>query len=163
MIPIQHLCVGDLLLVGPQLDLPADGVVLSGQLQVDESSLTGESLPVLKERCFLVGAGCRVAEGGLVKLSPMSQTHYFLTTISGTILVTAVGQRTAWGKFAESFVTDKYDKMFITPANVIIDVEEDYDELFVSKLGGVPQKKLVFDWKCMVRLFNFEMLELRAQ
>ena len=47
-IPIEELRKGDLLLVKPGEGIPADGRVESGSSDVDESMLTGESLPVAK-------------------------------------------------------------------------------------------------------------------
>lgn len=53
-IPIDQVRVGDIVVVKPGEKLPADGVVTEGFSSVDESMLTGESLPVEK------GAGCQV-------------------------------------------------------------------------------------------------------
>ncbi|MDH5444333.1 MAG: heavy metal translocating P-type ATPase [Gammaproteobacteria bacterium] len=53
VIPVTDLQHGDRIRVRPGDSIPADGRVLSGQSSVDESLLTGESLPVAK----LVGAG----------------------------------------------------------------------------------------------------------
>ncbi len=47
-IPVEELRKGDLLLVKPGEGIPADGRVESGSSDVDESMLTGESLPVAK-------------------------------------------------------------------------------------------------------------------
>lgn len=47
-IPIEEVEVGDILLVKPGEKVPVDGVVLSGFSSIDESMLTGESLPVDK-------------------------------------------------------------------------------------------------------------------
>ena len=47
-IPIGELRAGDLILVKPGEGIPADGKVESGSSDVDESMLTGESLPVAK-------------------------------------------------------------------------------------------------------------------
>ncbi|HEV2404538.1 MAG TPA: heavy metal translocating P-type ATPase, partial [Ktedonobacterales bacterium] len=47
-LPIEQVIVGDELIVRPGEKAPADGVVLSGASAVDESMLTGESLPVEK-------------------------------------------------------------------------------------------------------------------
>ncbi|MHA7238702.1 heavy metal translocating P-type ATPase [Arthrobacter sp. TMS1-12-1] len=45
-VPIDELQVGDLVLVRPAEVVPADGTLLSGSATLDESMLTGESLPV---------------------------------------------------------------------------------------------------------------------
>lgn len=47
-IPVAEVMVGDTVLVRPGEKLPVDGVVISGASAVDESMLTGESLPVDK-------------------------------------------------------------------------------------------------------------------
>lgn len=47
-IPLEKVRVGDLLLVRPGQSIPVDGVVVSGESAVDESMLTGESVPVDK-------------------------------------------------------------------------------------------------------------------
>ena len=47
-VPVEELGVGDLILVRPGEGIPADGKVESGSSDVDESMLTGESLPVAK-------------------------------------------------------------------------------------------------------------------
>lgn len=46
--PIESIQEGDLILVRPGERIPTDGLVMSGQSSVDESMLTGESLPVEK-------------------------------------------------------------------------------------------------------------------
>ena len=47
-IPVEQVVVGDLLLVRPGEHIPVDGEVTSGHSAVDESMLTGESMPVDK-------------------------------------------------------------------------------------------------------------------
>jgi Cu+-exporting ATPase len=58
-VPAAEVIPGDTVLVRPGERIPVDGVVLSGSGGVDESMLTGESLPVAK------AAGDRVAAGTL--------------------------------------------------------------------------------------------------
>ncbi len=47
-VPVEEVQVGDLVLVRPGEKIPVDGVVVDGRSAVDESMLTGESLPVEK-------------------------------------------------------------------------------------------------------------------
>lgn len=48
MVPIEMIQVGDLIQVRPGESLPVDGEITQGQSSIDESMLTGESLPVEK-------------------------------------------------------------------------------------------------------------------
>ena len=47
-IPVEEVQVGDRVVVRPGQSIPVDGVIVEGQSAVDESALTGESLPVDK-------------------------------------------------------------------------------------------------------------------
>ena len=47
--PADQVAVGDLVLVRPGEKIPVDGVVVEGRSSIDESMLTGESLPVEKQ------------------------------------------------------------------------------------------------------------------
>ncbi len=47
-IPIEELTVGDIMVVKPGEKIPTDGVVVKGESSVDESMVTGESLPAEK-------------------------------------------------------------------------------------------------------------------
>jgi len=48
-IPIDEVVLGDIIVVKPGAKIPVDGVVTEGQSAVDESMLTGESMPVDKK------------------------------------------------------------------------------------------------------------------
>ena len=52
-VPIQQVAIGDIFVVRPGENIPVDGKVIEGDSAVDESSLTGESIPVDKT----VGSG----------------------------------------------------------------------------------------------------------
>ncbi|HEX8859604.1 MAG TPA: heavy metal translocating P-type ATPase [Actinomycetes bacterium] len=77
MIPVEQVAVGDLVRVRPGEKLPVDGEVVEGAGAVDESMLTGESLPVEKTPGDRV-AGATVNAGGVL-----------------TVRATAVGADTA--------------------------------------------------------------------
>lgn len=49
-IPVELLQKGDVVLVTPGSRIPSDGVCLFGESEVDESLLTGESLPIVKKK-----------------------------------------------------------------------------------------------------------------
>jgi len=55
--PVSSLSIGDLVIVRPGASVPADGEVVEGESQVDESLLTGESAPVSKALGSSVVAG----------------------------------------------------------------------------------------------------------
>lgn len=57
IIPVEQIAVGDIIAVRPGESIAVDGVVISGQTAVNESALTGESIPAEK------GAGDRVFSG----------------------------------------------------------------------------------------------------
>jgi P-type Cu2+ transporter len=49
IVPIEQVQVGDLLLLRPGEKVPVDGIVTEGESAIDESMVTGESLPVSKQ------------------------------------------------------------------------------------------------------------------
>lgn len=49
MIPVEEVVVGDRLIVKPGEKIPVDGMVVKGRTSVDESMLTGESIPIEKD------------------------------------------------------------------------------------------------------------------
>jgi P-type Cu2+ transporter len=64
-VPVSALKEGDLVLVRPGAQVPADGIVEDGQSQVNESTITGESRPVDKARGTEVIAGTVNGSGSL--------------------------------------------------------------------------------------------------
>ncbi|KAK9273829.1 hypothetical protein L1049_018640 [Liquidambar formosana] len=64
-VPTDDIRIGDSVLVLPGETIPVDGRVLAGRSVVDESMLTGESLPVFKEKGLTVSAGTMNWDGPL--------------------------------------------------------------------------------------------------
>ncbi|MEW6703654.1 MAG: heavy metal translocating P-type ATPase [Pseudomonadota bacterium] len=64
-IPVEQVRVGDLVVVRPGDRVPVDGEVVEGRSHVDESLITGESLPVAKAVGDKVTGGSINAEGAL--------------------------------------------------------------------------------------------------
>ncbi len=65
-VPVTEVLVGDRLVVKPGERFAVDGIVQVGATQVDESMLTGESLPVTKEPGALLTGGSINGEGRIV-------------------------------------------------------------------------------------------------
>ena len=76
-VPVEELAAGDVVLVRPGERIPADGTVLSGVADVDESMVTGESKPVSRREGDPVIAGTVATDDAL------------------RVTVTAVGEQTA--------------------------------------------------------------------
>ncbi len=69
-LPVEQVSVGDELLVRPGEKIPVDGVALSGVSSVDESMITGESIPVEKvQGDALIGA--TINQRGLLRMRAM--------------------------------------------------------------------------------------------
>jgi Cu+-exporting ATPase len=65
-VPLDAVVVGDRLRVRPGEKIPVDGVVIEGKSTVDESILTGEPMPAMKDRDARVVAGTLNGSGGFV-------------------------------------------------------------------------------------------------
>lgn len=66
-INIEEIKVGDVLGVRPSEKIPLDGIIIAGESTVDESMLTGESLPVEKKTGDKV-FGATINEDGVLKI-----------------------------------------------------------------------------------------------
>ncbi len=73
-LPVEQLVLGDVVVVRPGERLPADGEVLAGNSAVDQSPITGESLPVEKTPSDQVFAGSVNGDGVLqVRVSRLAR------------------------------------------------------------------------------------------
>lgn len=82
-VEVDEVDVGDILLVKTGAKVPVDGTVLSGEGSVNEASITGESIPVSKEKGSKVFAGTILDNGTL------------------QIVADRVGEDTTFGKIIE--------------------------------------------------------------
>lgn len=62
-IPVDEIAMGDILILHSGSQIPVDGVLISGELSLNESALTGESLPVDKFKGDSLYSGCFVNAG----------------------------------------------------------------------------------------------------
>jgi P-type Cu2+ transporter len=91
-VPIADVRVGDVLLVRPGGRVPADGIVVDGTADVDESMITGESRTIAKEPDASVIAGT-VAEGGSLRIRITAAGDQ--TALSGIMRLVAAAQASA--------------------------------------------------------------------
>lgn len=83
IVPIKEVRIGDLFVVRPGENIPVDGIVVDGQSAVNESALTGESIPVDKE------------EGAMVSAATLNQSGFL------TCKATRVGKDTTLSKIIQ--------------------------------------------------------------
>ena len=92
---IADITIGDVLRIGAGVIVPTDGVIIEGSSAINESALTGESMPVEKK------VGQHVLAGTL--------------NTSGTlrVRVTAIGKETLYGKATEAVLSASREKASI--------------------------------------------------
>lgn len=107
LVPAEQLQPGDLILIRPGERIPADGEVTQGRSAVDESALTGESMPVEKS------AGCSVHAGavnghGLLRVRISCSRDAFV--LSGVIRLV---RDAAAGKAPVARLADRLSGVFV--------------------------------------------------
>nr|WP_229750205.1 heavy metal translocating P-type ATPase [Paenibacillus nasutitermitis] len=102
LVAIEELTVGDIVLVKPGERIPSDGRVLEGSSAVNQSSITGESIPVDKEPNDEVYAGTLNGQGALfVEVSQPSESTLFAKIIR--LVQEAQSEKPASQLFMERF------------------------------------------------------------
>ncbi|MDP1723248.1 MAG: copper-translocating P-type ATPase [Alphaproteobacteria bacterium] len=82
--------VGDILRIRPGEKIPIDGIVIEGKSSIDESMITGESMPVLKEKdAILIGATVNTTGSLIMRVTKVGQE----TLIAKIIQRVSVAQR----------------------------------------------------------------------
>ncbi len=104
---VEDLLRGDRVIVKPGSRLPADGRVLSGSSAVDQSPLTGESMPVDKQQNDPVFAGTVNGEGALVvEVTRLARE----STLSRMVEMVAEAQTQ---KSPTQRFTDRFERIFV--------------------------------------------------
>ena len=97
LITQKEIVVGDIIMIETGDKIVADGRLFSSNdLSVDESALTGESLPVKKDAEFVCQKSAPVAER-----ANMLYSGCFVSAGNGQMLVTGVGNDTEFGQIAQ--------------------------------------------------------------
>lgn len=92
LLPVEQLVIGDVVIVKPGDRLPVDGVIISGTSSVDQSAITGESIPVSKHPHDRVFAGTINGGGALeVEVTKLASE----STLSRIISLVAEAQEDA--------------------------------------------------------------------
>jgi heavy metal translocating P-type ATPase len=73
-IPIDTVAIGDILIVHPGEIIPVDGVIENGETTIDESALTGESLPIEKRKYMHVMSGS-VNQSGSIEIKALATSQ----------------------------------------------------------------------------------------
>ncbi len=114
-IAVNKIIAGDLLRIRPGGRIPVDGIIVSGRAAVDESAITGESLPV--ER----GPGSRLAAGTLLTDASIVMRATQVGANTTLARIVAMVERAQGSKPAIARIADRISEVFV-PAILLIAV-----------------------------------------
>ncbi len=106
-LPVDEVVVGDLILVRPGQSVPVDGQVVDGFSAVDESALTGESLPVEK------GPGDRVLSASLNRSGAFTMKAQKVGQDTTLAQMIALVEQAAASKAPSAKLADKVAGVFV--------------------------------------------------
>jgi len=84
---ISKLKVGDILRVKPGETIPLDGIIIEGESHIDESMLTGESMPVAKTATDFVIGGTMNLDGSFLLRVTKVQSETILSEIVNIVML----------------------------------------------------------------------------
>ncbi len=114
-VPVEQLRLGERVLVRPGERIPVDGEVIAGHSAVDQSPITGESIPVEKQPGDPVFAGTVNGEGTLeVRVTRLAKD----TTLARVIRMVAEAQTQ---KSPTQRITERFTRVFV-PAVLVADL-----------------------------------------
>lgn len=101
-VPVEALAVGDIVVVRPGDRIPCDGNVIAGESSVDQSAITGESVPVNRKPGDDVFAGTINQENALdVRVSQLARDNTLSRVMR--LVAEAQEQQSPTQRFAEKF------------------------------------------------------------
>ena len=112
-IPVEEIVEGDLMIIRPGERVPTDGMIMDGSSSIDESAITGESIPVDKAKGDEV-IGATINKNGLLKVKA---TKIGQDTVLSQIITLV--EQAKMGKAKLERMVDQVAKYFV-PAIVII-------------------------------------------
>ena len=169
LVRVEELNIGDIVVLRPGEHVPVDGMVVEGSSHVDESSLTGESMPVTKAVGNPVFAGTLNQSGGLefsvakraedstlarmVKLVEEAQAeksgtqrfleqaeqYYATGVIAFTVLVFAVPFFFMGEKFSDAFYRAMTVMVVASPCALVISTPA----TVLSAIGGAARRGIL--------------------
>jgi Cu+-exporting ATPase len=127
-IPIEQVEEGDVMVVRPGERIPSDGVIIDGLSSVDESAVTGESIPVDKKNQDEV-IGATINKSGLLKVKA---TKVGQDTVLSQII--ALVEEARSGKAQMQRLVDQVAKYFV-PAVLVVALGVGLGWYFVGGIG----------------------------
>jgi len=127
-IPVEEIKVGDILVVRPGESIPTDGIITDGSSTLDESAITGESIPIDKSTGDEVIGGT-INKTGLLKIKA---TKIGQDTVLSQIVKLVEEART--GKAQMQRLVDQVAKYFV-PAIVITALGVGLGWYFIGGIG----------------------------
>ena len=127
-IPVEQIEEGDLMVIRPGERVPTDGLVIDGNSSVDESALTGESIPVDKTKGDEV-IGATINKNGLLKVKA---TKVGQDTVISQIITLVEEAKT--GKAKLERMVDQVAKYFV-PAIIMIAIGVFLGWYFIGDAG----------------------------
>src|SRR6476660_842429 len=127
-IPIEQIVEGDLMIIKPGERIPTDGIIVEGRSSLDESALTGESIPIDKTKGDEV-IGATMNKNGLLKVKA---TKVGQDTVLSQIITLVEEAKTGKAKLEK--MVDQVAKYFV-PAIVIIAIGVFLGWYFIGNAG----------------------------
>jgi Cd2+/Zn2+-exporting ATPase len=123
-IPVEELQLGDVAIVRPGERIAVDGQVLAGHSAVDQSPITGESMPVEKSAADAVFAGSINGDGALeVTVSKLAQD----TTMARVIALVEEAQTQ---KSPTQTFTERFERIFVPSVLIVVALAATLPPLF---------------------------------